>query len=49
MNITAREVWERHVIFVNRHKKPAGCGFYFPAKDGPEDEIHQRITKVYDY
>jgi hypothetical protein len=40
---------DRHVIFENRQKKPAGYGFYFPAKNDPEDEINQSITKVYDY
>ncbi|KAJ3702955.1 hypothetical protein LUZ61_006660 [Rhynchospora tenuis] len=44
-NITARETWEMHVIFTNRQKKPAGYGFYFPAKDDPEDESSQSATK----
>ncbi|KAJ4820031.1 Outer arm dynein light chain 1 protein [Rhynchospora pubera] len=44
-NITARETWEMHVIFTNRHKKPAGYGFYFPAKDDPEDESSQSSAK----
>ncbi|KAG1330559.1 Serine/threonine-protein kinase 11-interacting protein [Cocos nucifera] len=36
--ISTREYWERHVIFAKRQKQPAGYGFYFPAKDNPEDE-----------
>ncbi|XP_074563839.1 uncharacterized protein LOC141820428 [Curcuma longa] len=36
--ISTREYWERHVIFARNQKKPAGCGFYFPAKDTVEDE-----------
>ncbi|XP_072991754.1 uncharacterized protein [Typha latifolia] len=36
--ISTGEYWERHVIFASRQKQPAGYGFYFPAKDDPEDE-----------
>ncbi|KAG6483204.1 uncharacterized protein LOC122017752 isoform X2 [Zingiber officinale] len=43
--ISTREYWERHVIFANNQKKPAGCGFYFPAKSTVEDESIMAIRK----
>ncbi|KAJ8480099.1 hypothetical protein OPV22_023826 [Ensete ventricosum] len=43
--ISTREYWERHVIFARRQKKPAGYGFYFPAKDASEDESHISMKK----
>jgi len=36
--ISTREYWERHIILASRQKLPSGYGFYFPAKDEPEDE-----------
>ncbi|XP_008775381.2 uncharacterized protein LOC103695751 isoform X1 [Phoenix dactylifera] len=43
--ISTREYWERHVIFAKRQKRPAGYGFYFPAKDDPEDESIRNTKK----
>ncbi|XP_010916192.1 uncharacterized protein [Elaeis guineensis] len=43
--ISTREYWERHVIFSRRQKRPAGYGFYFPAKDDPEDENIRNTKK----
>ncbi|MQL76968.1 hypothetical protein Taro_009380 [Colocasia esculenta] len=37
--ISTGEYWERHLILVSRHKRPAGCGFYFPAKENASNDI----------
>ncbi|KAK1307748.1 hypothetical protein QJS10_CPA09g00289 [Acorus calamus] len=36
--INAREFWERHIIIASRQKRPAGYGFYHPAKDVADDK-----------
>ncbi|WOL09353.1 hypothetical protein Cni_G18106 [Canna indica] len=46
--ISTREFWERHVIFSSNQKKPAGYGFYFPAKDVAYDRS-SIITKKKKY
>ncbi|XP_074571879.1 uncharacterized protein LOC141828354 isoform X2 [Curcuma longa] len=43
--ISTREYWERHTKFARNQKKPAGCGFYFPAKSTVEDESIIAIRK----
>ncbi|CAA6664810.1 unnamed protein product [Spirodela intermedia] len=43
-----REYWERHVIIAGRRKRPAGYGFYFPAKEnaGGRDRVNAKKKKV---
>lgn len=36
--ITTRESWKRQIVLASRLKRPAGFGFYCPAKDNDEEE-----------
>ncbi|PIA26640.1 hypothetical protein AQUCO_09100064v1 [Aquilegia coerulea] len=36
--ITTRESWKRQIVLASRLKRPAGFGFYYPAKDNDEEE-----------
>ncbi|KAK1278876.1 hypothetical protein QJS04_geneDACA017156 [Acorus gramineus] len=42
--INAREFWERHIIIASRQKRPAGYGFYHPAKDVADDKSSFNAT-----
>lgn len=35
--MSTRESWKRQIILASRQRRPAGYGFYSPAKDGSDE------------
>ncbi|KAF6140072.1 hypothetical protein GIB67_001813 [Kingdonia uniflora] len=46
--ISTRESWERQIILASRHRRPAGFGFYAPAKDDAkgDDNFNPKRKKL---
>ncbi|GMH17530.1 hypothetical protein Nepgr_019371 [Nepenthes gracilis] len=43
--MSTKEFWKRQIIIARRQKRPAGCGFYSPAREDAKEELTSNRSK----